>query len=241
MGTYGSMRASLVADLHRKALGFDLPAGSGRDGLARRRLLLSLSAGAAGACCSLAAGARWPVCVTVAWMATAISFLVSVWSLVGGMDARKTARNARSEDASRAAADAILIGAAVASLVAVGFVLVGLAGSSGGARAALTGLAIASVATAWATVHTVFMLRYARLYYAEPVGGMNFHGDEPPDYRDLAYVALTIGMTFQVSDTELTAKPMRRTAIRHALLSYLFGAVIIAIMINVVGSLASTK
>jgi uncharacterized membrane protein len=58
-----------------------------------------------------------------------------------------------------------------------------------------------------------------------------------PDYADFAYLAFTIGMTFQVSDTDLTSKAMRRTALRHALISYLFGAVIIGLIINVVASL----
>ena len=81
------------------------------------------------------------------------------------------------------------------------------------------------------------MLRYARLYYEGEDGGVDFHQDGKPRYSDFAYLAFTIGMTFQVSDTELTAKVMRRTAIRHALLSYLFGAVIIATMINLIAGL----
>ena len=84
----------------------------------------------------------------------------------------------------------------------------------------------------------MYALRYARLYYAEPIGGVDFHAEDQPDYRDFAYLAVTIGMTFQVSDTDLTVKPIRRLAIQHALLSYLFGAVIVALMINIVGSLA---
>ena len=151
--------------------------------------------------------------------------------------ARDTA-GGQSEDASRAAADAVLLCAAVASLVSVGFVLVSAHAHTGATRGGLIGLAVATITAAWATVHTVFTLRYARLYYADPVGGIDFHADDLPDYRDLAYVALTIGMTFQVSDTDLNAKEIRRTAIKHALLSYVFGAVIIAIMINIVGSLA---
>ncbi len=93
----------------------------------------------------------------------------------------------------------------------------------------------------WATVHAPcsrFVTHGS--FYADPVGGIDFHVDDPPDYVDLAYVALTIGMTFQVSDTDLTARSIRRTAIRHALLSYLFGAVIVAITINIVGTLASS-
>jgi uncharacterized membrane protein len=72
------------------------------------------------------------------------------------------------------------------------------------------------------------------------VGGIAFNEKDPPDYVDFAYVALTIGLTFQVSDTDLSSKQMRRTALRHALLSYLFGAVIVALTINVVASLLSS-
>jgi uncharacterized membrane protein len=82
----------------------------------------------------------------------------------------------------------------------------------------------------------VFTLRYARTYYAEG-GGIDFNGDRPPDYRDFGYVAFTIGMTYQVSDTDLTSNSLRRTALRHALLSYLFGIVVVAITINVVAGL----
>jgi uncharacterized membrane protein len=90
---------------------------------------------------------------------------------------------------------------------------------------------------AWALVHTIFTLRYARSFYSNPVGGIDFNEDDPPTYLDFAYLALTIGMTFQVSDTNLTTKGIRRVALAHALLSYLFGAVILALVINVVSSL----
>ena len=80
-------------------------------------------------------------------------------------------------------------------------------------------------------------MRYARTYYAKPVGGIDFNEDDPPTYLDFAYLALTIGMTFQVSDTNLMTKNIRRIALSHALLSYLYGAVIVALVINVVSSL----
>jgi len=103
-------------------------------------------------------------------------------------------------------------------------------------RGLMIALAIASVALAWLSVHTVFLLRYARIYFTPPDGGIDF-GGEPPDYRDFAYLALTIGMTFQVSDTDLTAKRVRRVALHHALLSYLFGTVIVAITVSSVAGL----
>jgi hypothetical protein len=83
----------------------------------------------------------------------------------------------------------------------------------------------------------IFTLAYARLYYAEPRGGVNFNEETPPDYRDFAYLSFTIGMTFQVSDTNLETKEIRRTALRHALLSYAFGAGIIATTINLIATI----
>ena len=79
--------------------------------------------------------------------------------------------------------------------------------------------------------------RYGDLYYGDVVGGIDFNEDDPPDYRDFGYLALTIGMTYQVSDTDLQNKIIRHTALRHALLSFVFGAVIVALTINSVASL----
>ena len=97
-------------------------------------------------------------------------------------------------------------------------------------------MALASVALAWSSIHTVYALRYARLYYSPPEGGIDFH-DDAPSYADFAYLALTIGMTFQVSDTNLTGKRVRRTALHHALTSYVFGAMILAVTVNLVAPL----
>ena len=76
------------------------------------------------------------------------------------------------------------------------FTLVQAGRADAPARGLLSGLAIASVALAWISIHTVFVLRYARLYYSPPQGGIDF-GGESPDYLDFAYLALTIGMCFR--------------------------------------------
>jgi uncharacterized membrane protein len=99
-------------------------------------------------------------------------------------------------------------------------------------------LGVLSVVISWAVVHTTYMLRYAKLYYTDPPGGIDFNSGDPPRFLDFAYLAFTIGMTFQVSDTPLRTSEIRANAFRHALLSYLFGTVIIAITINLVASLA---
>jgi uncharacterized membrane protein len=166
----------------------------------------------------------------------ALVFLVWVWSTIATADALAASRLARNEDASRAAAEAVLTGAGAGSLVAVVFTL-GQAGHPGSpGRGLLTALAIAGVAVAWMSVHTVYLLRYARYYYRPPQGGIDFHG-EAPDYVDFAYLALTIGMTFQISDTDITARRVRRAALYHALLSYVFGTVIVAITVSSVAGL----
>jgi uncharacterized membrane protein len=90
---------------------------------------------------------------------------------------------------------------------------------------------VASVVLSWTVVHN------ARLYYTGPNGGINFNQQAPPCYSDFAYLAFTIGMTFQVSDTDLQTAEIRATALRQALLSYLLGAVILATTINLASGL----
>jgi uncharacterized membrane protein len=214
-------------------------AGRGRNGLAARRLTAGSVAGLAAATGTAAFGAEWQVAVSLGWCALALVILVWVWATIGSKDSEATAEHARSEDFSRATADLVLLGASVASLVAVAMTLVLAGHAHDGRKAGLITLTILTVALAWLLVHTVFTVRYGDLYYADPVGGIDFNEDDKPDYRDFAYLALTIGMTFQVSDTDLQAKPIRRNAIKHALLSYAFGAVIVAITINIVASLLS--
>jgi len=205
-------------------------------GLAARRVIVGSAGGLATAAIAVADGASWSVAALAAQDVVALVFVLWVWVTVAGADAAATARIARAEDASRAAAEAILIGAGAASLLAVAFTLAQAGNAGAPARGLLTALAFGSVALAWASVHTVFALRYARLYYATPEGGIEFD-DGPPDYVDFAYVALSIGMTFQVSDTAISTKPIRRVALHHALLSYVFGTVIVAITVSSVAAL----
>ena len=95
------------------------------------------------------------------------------------------------------------------------------------------------MAVSWGVVHTVFTLRYAHRYYRDPIGGIDFKSgdDYAPDYGDFAYVAFTVGMTFQVSDTDIQSREIRRSVLSHALLAYLFGAVILAVTVNLIASL----
>jgi uncharacterized membrane protein len=202
------------------------PASSGR------RLAGSLLAGVGVGLLAL----RWwtPTdALLAAWVVATSVFLVRCWWSVWPLDAHRTAQLATREDPGRAVSDIVLLWMAAASLVSVVGVLFGGHGSSPGR----TTLGLLSIAGSWGVVHTVQLLRYARLYYTEPVGGLDFHDDSGPAYRDFAYLALTVGTTFQVSDTDVTDSALRSMVMRHGLMSFGYSTVVIATTINIVASL----
>ena len=204
----------------------------------RTRLAVMAAAGVVAAVGSGLAGA-WPYAALIGWDVAAIVFITWVWAAITGMGPPETEAHSRREDPNPATTDALTLAASLASLVAVGAVLVTARHDHGGRQTALAGLAVASVVLSWLLVHTLYTLRYARLYHSSG-GGVSFNQEGPPRYVDFAYLAFTIGMTFQVSDTDLTTTVIRGTALRHALVSYLFGAVVLATTVNLVVSLAST-
>ena len=136
-----------------------------RPGLAARRVIIGMAGGIAAAALALSGGSSWSVAALVASDVAALVFVVWVWLTIARADDVATARMALSEDASRAAAEAVLLGAGAASLIAVIFTLAEAGHSDQPERGLLTALSISSVALAWMSVHTVYLLRYARLYY----------------------------------------------------------------------------
>jgi uncharacterized membrane protein len=172
------------------------------------------------------------------WIVAAGVYVAWTQFILRGMDAEQTCRWVTREDPTRRVADAVIVSASIASLGGVGYVVA--AGSHSGAEAiegALVG--ILTVVASWFAVHTLYTVHYARLYYSDDPGGINFHDPEPPRFRDFAYVAFTVGMTYQVSDTEIGLTSIRATVLRHALLSYLLGAVVLAVTVNLIAGLGS--
>ncbi|MEU2616059.1 DUF1345 domain-containing protein [Micromonospora sp. NPDC007271] len=175
----------------------------------------------------------------VGWDTAALAWLILVWRRLWRLDAAATARLALHEDPNRAVRDVLLLVACLVSLLAVGVLLTATRPIRSGVPLDLRGgLGVLSVVVSWFVVHTVFTARYARLYYGGRPGGVDFHQSEPPCYADFAYLAFTVGATFQVSDTDLSSAELRRTVLRHMLLSYLFGAVIVATTVNLLAGLA---
>jgi uncharacterized membrane protein len=201
------------------------------------RLIPCTLAGAAVGALAAVLGPWW-LGPLAAWDAAAGLMLAWTWRLLWPLSPSATSAHATRESPGRANTDLMLLGGSVVSLLAVGLVLVRATSETGLDKGLLVGLSVASIVLAWSTVHTVYTLRYAHLYYdGGKGGGVDFKSSAPPCYVDFAYLALTVGMTFQVSDTDLHTTAFRRLAIRHALLSYFFGALIIATTINLIASL----
>jgi uncharacterized membrane protein len=187
----------------------------------------------------LASLVAWPLALLGAWNALALTFLGAVAHIILTADSATTGHLAAREDVNRDAARLLLLAASVASLVAVGLILHVAGEEHGAQRGLLIAMAVLTVVVSWAVLNTVFTLRYAHLYYRQPSDGVDWGGPTagPPDYRDFAYLAFTIGMTYQVSDTTLRDRRIRRSVLAHALLAYTFGVVILAAGINIVAGL----
>jgi uncharacterized membrane protein len=184
----------------------------------------------------------WELAVMGGWDAAALAFLATVWPIILRVDSVHAQRLSAREDENRGAATALLVGASGASLLGVVFTLDHAGRESGSQRLLLIGAAMLTVTLSWTLVNTVYTLHYAHRHFASTTEGIEFGdsaGKGRPDYRDFAYVAFTIGMTYQVSDTTLRDRRIRRSVLAHALLSYLFGVVIVAGSVNLIAGLLS--
>jgi uncharacterized membrane protein len=185
---------------------------------------------------------EWHYSPAVGWIVAAAVYLVWTWTMVLPMDAERTVAHVRHrrEDGTAGISHLVVLVASIAGLAGVGYLL---AAESGGQRhigEALVG--ILSVIASWFAVHTTFTLRYAMLYYSDKGSSepISYHQNEyRPCYKDFAYLAFTVGMTYQVSDTDLGSPRIRGSVLTQALVSFLLGAVVLASTINLVLTLAS--
>lgn len=174
----------------------------------------------------------------IGWDAAVIIFVIWIWLICWPMDHHQTAKFALREDPSNVATDVLLISASVASLVGVVMAVFESRATSVEPRSIFLGfISILSVVLAWTLIHTIYTLRYAKLYYSPDNGAkIEFSNEHLPSYVEFAYFSITIGMTFQVTDTFLRGTLARKAVLRHALLSYLFNTVIIATTINLIAN-----
>ena len=180
--------------------------------------------------------AGWKFFVSAGWIATATIYLIWMWLRIARMSAAAIEVIVQQRHSGRHLADVIIIVASVASLGGVAHLFV--AGSGKGPDASIAAIVgFSSVVASWLVLHAVYTVRYAILYYTEPVGGIAFDDDDKPTFADFAYVAFTVAITYGVTDTPLRKRGIRVAVLQHALVSYLFGTVILAVTVQVIGTL----
>ena len=113
-----------------------------------------------------------------------------------------------------------------------------------GSREMAAAVVAATVVLTWLMLQCSFALHYAHLYYGDSdtnpdqhAGGLEFPGEQQPDYLDFAYFSFVLGMTFQVSDVQIVDRGLRRLALLHGVISFFFTTVILALTINILASL----
>jgi uncharacterized membrane protein len=208
---------------------------------AHRRLLIGLVVAAAAGFlmpASLPAAARF----AIAWDSAVLTFLLTTWWVVADCPPEEMRETVLANDQGRVGILLLVLLAVCASLAEI-FLLMQNAKDQGPPPAQVV-LAVFTVVCSWFATHTMFALHYAHRFYrddprtpeADATGGLDFPGDEPPDYWDFLYFAFVIGMTSQVSDVQVTSRPMRRLVFWHGILSFIFYTVILALSINIVAS-----
>lgn len=182
--------------------------------------------------------------VMIGWDVFSICMLIISAVIFSSMRPRQIRLLAKQEDAGRVVVFAIIVAATIGSLMGV-LILLGSKGFLLG-KGMETFIYITGVISSWFLLHTIFTYRYALLYYGDhPLDpdlhtvGLQVPNELWPDYLDFAYFAFVIGMTFQVSDIEISSRTIRRVALMHGILSFLFNTVIVALTINVVVDLKS--
>lgn len=186
----------------------------------------------------------WPgeLRVLSAWNGASVCYLALAWRTILRCDATRTRQLSRREDEMRPVIDALLLLASFGSLLGVLRALIHAGQSKDAFSMHLTLAAIATVILSWALIHTIYAFHYARLYYEGQGagGGVNFHGDEPPDYLDFCYLSFAVGTTFGATDSEIGGRSIRRTILKHCVLAFGFATIVVSLAISVVSDLLSS-
>jgi uncharacterized membrane protein len=211
---------------------------------ARQRLAFSIVV-AAVAFVVVQREARFWTASIAAWDTFALTVLLLAWIMILVTRRSEIRKRAQAQDLSATLIFIFAVAAACASLIGVGFLLHSNRAEHRAHELVHFALVLVAVGAAWSLTHTVFGLRYAHTFYGdsdqpgatEHAGGLDFPGERLPDYLDFAYFSFVIGMTFQVSDVQITSREIRRLVLVHGILSFGFNTVVLALAINTASSL----
>jgi uncharacterized membrane protein len=192
---------------------------------------------------TIAARAAVPGNITplLGWDAFVLCYLVMGWAVIALTDEHQTRERAQRYDPGGYVIFLLILFAASASFVAIGFMVGDIRALGFWQRSERLTLSVTALFLSWLLIHTLFAFHYARLYYFLPKGkdshhrGLKFPDDDEPDYLDFAYYSFVVGMTSQVSDVAVLSRPMRRLTLIHGVLSFVYNIAILAMSINIIG------
>ena len=181
----------------------------------------------------------------VTWTSFAFTNILLSWYVMLSFHPKEVKAIASFEDPGSYFIFLFVIIAAFISLFAVIILLQKLPDNSKQGLSLHILLSLASVFGSWMLIHTLFTLRYAHLYYDVSIAGVadnaafDFPNEPQPDYLDFAYFSFVLGMTFQVSDVAIKSRKVRRLALIHSFLAFVYNTVIVALSINIVSGIIS--
>jgi uncharacterized membrane protein len=162
-------------------------------------------------------------------------------------------KRARELDEGRHTVLVLAMAASLCSLIAIVIELSNLKQASGGVAALHVGLSALTIVMSWTFVQAIFTEHYAHNYYLHADGsegdaddeddgkaasrGLHFPGEGRPDYFDFLYFSVTIGVANQTADVSIVSRGMRRLVLIHAVISYFFNTIILALTINIAASM----
>lgn len=205
----------------------------------RPRLFISVAIGLATTLLLMPADWRLSSRLLVGWDVGVALYLVMVGILMMREDVEQIRRRACVEDEGRITMLVLTCAAALANIAAIIVELASVPDHGGARQPFQLALATATIFLSWVFTHVMFTLHYAHEFYDQNGGrggGLNFPGDEDPDYWDFVYFAFVIGMTCQVSDVGVSCRPIRRTAVAHGVVSFLFNTALLALTVNIAAS-----
>ena len=184
----------------------------------------------------------WHTRLVASWDVGTLVYLALAWIIIRRADAQSTRSHALAQDTSGYIIFLFVLGAACASVVAIGFVVATIKDLAFWPKSWHLTLTIVALTSSWLVIHTVFAFHYARRYYRDErlqtgtKGGLAFPGGADPDYMDFAYYSFVVGMTSQVSDVQVTSPAMRRLTLVHGVLAFIFNIAVLALSINTIAS-----
>jgi uncharacterized membrane protein len=175
--------------------------------------------------------------ILVCWDVTVTVYLVLAFCMISRFDLERVKQRCAAQDEGGVLILVLTVFAAIASLAAIIAELGSIRGTPAAEGKLYIACALLTIALSWIFIHVIFTLHYAHEYYGEGgdrhIGGLEFPRDDEPDYWDFVYFAFVVGMTFQVSDVQVTSKLLRRLVVAHGAVSFLFNVAIISLLVNI--------